>query len=150
PDEPPPHGGPDRQTDGRRRWVGAELKATNPDRQMHLHPIIFVGGRPKAAWRHPDSPAERIADLTYVEELARTAERGRPAQVFVPDGHAAGDVAGGPWWFLEPLTALSAMRRATRHIGLVSTVSSTFYAPFHAARLLASLDHISGGRMGWN
>src|SRR5690625_1289897 len=42
------------------------------------------------------------------------------------------------------------MSRATRHIGLVSTVSSTFYTPFHAARMLASLDHISGGRIGWN
>lgn len=42
------------------------------------------------------------------------------------------------------------MSRATKRIGLVSTVSSTFYTPFHAARMLASLDHISGGRAGWN
>ena len=121
-----------------------------PDRRMHLNLFIFGCGHHKAAWRHPDSPAERIGDITYFEGLARTAERGRLDAVFFADGHATGDVAGGPWWFLEPLTTLAAMSRATRHIGLVSTVSSTFYTPFHAARLLASLDHISGGRVGWN
>ncbi len=42
------------------------------------------------------------------------------------------------------------MARATADIGLVTTISTTFYTPFHAARLLASLDHISGGRAGWN
>lgn len=124
--------------------------ATAPDRRMHLNLFIFGCGHHKAAWRHPDSSAERVGDIAYFEELARTAERGRLDAVFFADGHAAGDVSGGPLWFLEPLTALSAMSRATRRIGLVSTVSSTFYTPFHAARLLASLDHISGGRVGWN
>ena len=45
---------------------------------------------------------------------------------------------------------LAAIARATERIGLVSTVSSTFYTPFHAARMPASLDHISGGRIGAN
>ena len=42
------------------------------------------------------------------------------------------------------------MARATERVGLVCTVSTTFFTPFHAARMLASLDHISGGRAGWN
>lgn len=121
-----------------------------PERQVHLNLFIFGSGHHKAAWRHPDSPAERMGDIGYYEELARTAERGCLDAVFFADGHAAGAVAEGPWWFLEPLTALAAMARATERIGLVSTVSSTFYTPFHAARILASLDHISGGRVGWN
>ncbi|MFC9937750.1 LLM class flavin-dependent oxidoreductase [Nocardiopsis alba] len=120
------------------------------ERQAHINLFIFGSGHHKAAWRHPDSPAERIGDIRYYEELARTAERGLLDAVFFADGHAAGEVAEGPWWFLEPLTALAAMSRATERIGLVSTVSSTFYTPFHAARMLASLDHISGGRIGWN
>ncbi|WP_017611483.1 LLM class flavin-dependent oxidoreductase [Nocardiopsis xinjiangensis] len=124
--------------------------ASAPDRRLHLNLFILGCGHHKAAWRRPDSPAERIGDITYFEELARTAERGCLDAVFFADGHAAGNVDGGPMWFLEPLTALSAMSRATERIGLVSTVSSTFYTPFHAARLLASLDHISGGRVGWN
>ncbi|WNK21020.1 LLM class flavin-dependent oxidoreductase [Halomonas piscis] len=117
---------------------------------MHLNLFIMGCGHHRAAWRHPDSAAEKMGDIRHFESLARTAERGRFDAVFFADGHAAGNVAGGPLWFLEPLTALSAMARATEHIGLISTISSTFYTPFHAARLLASLDHISGGRMGWN
>ncbi|MDN6180188.1 MAG: LLM class flavin-dependent oxidoreductase [Halomonas subglaciescola] len=117
---------------------------------MHLNLFIMGCGHHRAAWRHPDSSAERMGDIGYFESLARTAERGKFDAVFFADGHAAGNVAGGPLWFLEPLTALSAMARATEHIGLISTVSSTFYTPFHAARMLASLDHISRGRVGWN
>ena len=117
---------------------------------MHLNLFIMGCGHHRAAWRHPGSSAERMGDIGYYEGLARTAERGKFDAVFFADGHAAGNVAGGPLWFLEPLTALSAMARATERIGLISTVSSTFYTPFHAARMLASLDHISAGRMGWN
>lgn len=117
---------------------------------MHLNLFIMGCGHHRAAWRHPDSSVERLGDISYYESLARTAERGKFDAVFFADGHAVGNVAGGPLWFLEPLTALAAMAMATERIGLISTVSSTFYSPFHAARMLASLDHISNGRMGWN
>ena len=119
-------------------------------RMLHFNAFLFGCGHHTAAWRRPDSPVERLGDITYWEELARTAERGCLDAVFFADGHSAGDPATGSWWFLEPLTALSAMARATEHVGLVSTVSTTFFTPFHAARMLASLDHISGGRVGWN
>ena len=50
----------------------------------------------------------------------------------------------------EPFTLLSALAAVTEHIGLVATASTTFDAPYHIARRFASLDHISGGRAGWN
>jgi alkanesulfonate monooxygenase len=50
----------------------------------------------------------------------------------------------------EPFTLLSALAMVTEHIGLVATGSTTFDAPYHIARRFASLDHISGGRAGWN
>lgn len=119
-------------------------------KRMHINLFIFGCGHHRAAWRHPLSSVERLGDIAYFEELARTAERGKLDAVFFADGQSADNVADGPRWFLEPLTALAAMSRATESIGLISTVSSTFYTPFHAARLVASLDHISRGRMGWN
>lgn len=117
---------------------------------MHINLFIFGCGHHRAAWRHPASAVERMGDISYFESLAQIAERGKLDAVFFADGHSAENLSDGPRWFLEPLTALAAMSRATQHIGLISTVSSTFYTPFHAARMVASLDHISGGRMGWN
>ncbi|KQU56219.1 monooxygenase [Rhodococcus sp. Leaf278] len=117
---------------------------------MHLNAFLYGCGHHSAAWRHPDSRVQDLGDIAYYEELAQLAERGKFDAVFFADGHSVRDPAGAGTWFLEPITALSAMARATTHIGLVTTVSSTFYTPFHAARMLASLDHISGGRAGWN
>ena len=117
---------------------------------LHLNAFLFACGHHRAAWRQPGSPVERLGDITYWEELARIAERGKFDAIFFADGHTPQNVADGPRWFFEPLTLLAALSRATTHIGLISTVSSTFFTPFHAARMLASLDHMSHGRIGWN
>ncbi|GAA3698253.1 LLM class flavin-dependent oxidoreductase [Oceanisphaera sediminis] len=117
---------------------------------MHLNLFLFGCGHHRAAWRHPDSAVEQLGDIRYYERLAQTAERGKLDAVFFADGQSTGNVADGSYWFLEPLTAMAAMSRATDRIGFISTVSSTFFTPFHAARMMASLDHISNGRMGWN
>lgn len=117
---------------------------------MHINLFLFGCGHHNAAWRHPDSPVERLGDIRFYEEMAQLAERGKLDAVFLADGHAAVNLTDGPRWFLEPVTMLTAMARATSRVGLICTVSSTFYTPFHAARLIGSLDHISGGRVGWN
>lgn len=121
-------------------------------KQAHLNLFVHGCGHHAAAWRAPGSAADRLGDIGYHEQLARTAERGLLDAVFLADGHSLGvtPVADGPTWYLEPFTALSALARATSRIGLVTTVSSSFFTPYHAARMLASLDHISGGRAGWN
>ena len=51
---------------------------------------------------------------------------------------------------LEPLTTLAAVATATEKIGLIATASTTYTEPYNLARQFASLDHISGGRVGWN
>lgn len=124
--------------------------AETAPRQLHFNAFLHGCGHHQAAWRHPDSAVEELGDIAYYERLAQTAERGLFDAVFFADGHSAGSPAAGPRWFFEPLTALAAMARNTSRIGLISTVSTTFYTPYHAARMLASLDHISGGRIGWN
>ena len=50
----------------------------------------------------------------------------------------------------EPFTLLSALAMVTKHLGLMATGSTTYDEPYHVARRFASLDHISGGRAGWN
>ncbi|MFT0532201.1 LLM class flavin-dependent oxidoreductase [Castellaniella hirudinis] len=119
-------------------------------RSLHLNVFLFACGHHRAAWRAPDSSVDQLGDIRYYEAIAQTAERGKLDAIFLADGHSAEHLEDGPRWFLEPLTTLTAIARATERIGLIGTVSSTFYSPFHAARLLASLDHISHGRLGWN
>lgn len=119
-------------------------------RMLHLNLFIMGCGHHKAAWRHPVSCAEQLGDISYYQRLAQIAERGKLDAVFFADGAAVGNVSDGSPWFMEPLTAIAAMSQATEKIGFISTISSTFFTPFHAARMLASLDHISKGRIGWN
>lgn len=121
-------------------------------KQLKLNLFIYGAGHHQAAWRDPDSAAERLGDTGYYTQLAQTAERGLLDAVFLADGQSVSPQAAkaGPTWFYEPLTLLSALSQHTEHIGLVCTVSSSFYSPFHAARMLASLDHLSGGRAGVN
>ncbi|WP_406404304.1 LLM class flavin-dependent oxidoreductase [Streptomyces sp. NBC_00879] len=126
------------------------MSADSP-RQFHLNAFLMNAGHHDAAWRHPRTQPERITDISYFQELARTAERGRLDSLFLADGvalwgNARYNAVGG----FEPLTLLSALAVATQHIGLIATVSTTFNEPFHVARKFASLDHISGGRAGWN
>lgn len=119
-------------------------------RQMHLNLFIFGCGHHRAAWRHPLSPVEQLNDVRYYENLAQIAERGKFDAIFFADWHAVDNIADGPRSYFDPLTLLAALAGVTENIGLISTVSSTFTTPFHAARTLASLDHLSKGRIGWN
>ena len=52
--------------------------------------------------------------------------------------------------YFEPITLLSALAAVTEHIGLVATATTSYNEPYHVARKYGSLDHISGGRAGWN
>ncbi|MFF3518084.1 LLM class flavin-dependent oxidoreductase [Streptomyces sp. NPDC002573] len=120
-------------------------------RQLHLNAFLMNAGHHDAAWRHPRTQPERVTDLRYFQQLAQTAERGLLDSVFLADGLALwGKVRHNALGGFEPLTLLSALAAVTEHVGLIATVSTTFNEPFHTARKFASLDHISGGRAGWN
>lgn len=55
-----------------------------------------------------------------------------------------------PAMWLDPIVKLSAISQVTNNVGLVCTISGTFMNPYHVARQIQSLQHISKGRMGWN
>ncbi|WP_336204167.1 LLM class flavin-dependent oxidoreductase [Nonomuraea sp. LPB2021202275-12-8] len=120
-------------------------------RKLHLNAFLMGVGHHEAAWRHPLTEPARVTDVRHYQELARIAELGKLDSVFLADGVALrGDVRHNALGGLEPLTLLSALAAVTDHIGLIATVSTTYNEPFHVARKFASLDHISGGRAGWN
>ncbi len=127
-------------------------------RQMKLGLSMRYLGYHDAAWRHPDVPAGGASDYQHFLRCALAAEQAKFDMVFFADGVGvrANDNPPGSLSHsnrnveLEPLTLLSALAPMTKHIGLVSTASTTYNEPFHIARKFASLDNISGGRAGWN
>jgi alkanesulfonate monooxygenase len=108
------------------------------------------------AWRYPGAYPDANFNVAHLRRFAQTLERGKFDAFFMAD-HLA--VLNMPMAALkrshtvtsfEPFTLLSALAGATERIGLVATASTTFDQPYHIARRFASLDHISGGRAGWN
>ena len=109
-----------------------------------------------AAWRYPGGTPDANFNLKALVQYAQTLERGRFDAFFMAD-HLA--VLNMPMAALkrsatvtsfDPLTLLPALATCTEHIGLIATASTTYNDPYHIARKFASLDHISGGRAGWN
>ncbi|MEV5311924.1 MULTISPECIES: LLM class flavin-dependent oxidoreductase [unclassified Streptomyces] len=120
-------------------------------RQLHLNLFVYPGGHHEAAWRHHGTDPDRLLDIGFYQELARTAERATFDAVFFADGPSQADnVRYASRFRLEPFTWLSAIAAATERIGLIATASTTYTEPYNLARLFASLDHLSRGRAGWN
>jgi FMN-dependent oxidoreductase (nitrilotriacetate monooxygenase family) len=107
-------------------------------------------------WRYPGAFPDANFNFAHLTRFAQTLERGRFDAFFMAD-HLA--VLNMPMEALkrsatvtsfDPLTLLPALAVVTEHLGLIATASTTFDQPYHLARKFASLDHISGGRAGWN
>ena len=120
-------------------------------RQLHLNAFLMGVGHHEAAWRHPLTDPARLTDVGHFVDLAQIAERGLLDSVFFADGLSVGPNARhNIQAVFEPITLLAAIATATDHIGLIATASTSYHEPFNLARVFASLDHISGGRAGWN
>ncbi|QRY77839.1 LLM class flavin-dependent oxidoreductase [Pseudomonas sp. PDNC002] len=123
-------------------------------RTLSLGAFLMATGHHVAAWRHPDVPADGGLDFPLYKRLAQIAEAAKFDAVFVADSVAAptANIASrmARSDHFEPLTLLSALAAVTERIGLVATVTTSYNEPYHVARKFASLDHLSGGRSGWN
>ena len=109
-----------------------------------------------AAWRYPGGTPDANFNLEALISYAKKLEAGLFDAFFMAD-HLA--VLNMPMEALkrsatvtsfDPLTLLPALAMVTKHLGLISTVSTNFQPPYLIARRVALLDHISGGRAGWN
>ncbi len=122
---------------------------------MHFGLFIYPAGHHIAGWRHSSVDAGGIAKADYYCRAARTAERGRFDLFFVGDMLAAREkdgrvVAEGGLNNLDSISITSAISAVTERLGLVATLSTTFNEPAAIAERFGTLDHISGGRAGWN
>ena len=123
---------------------------------MKLLAFLMQTGGHIAGWRHPDAAPAALCDFRYFQELAQTAERGLFDAVFLADYVGYHPVRGADLFAcletpkLDPAIVLAHMSAVTSNIGLIGTASTTYNQPYDVARRFASLDHMSGGRAGWN
>jgi FMN-dependent oxidoreductase (nitrilotriacetate monooxygenase family) len=117
---------------------------------MHLGVFAVGTGNHIAGWRHPGSGASS-EDFPLLQSIADAAERAKFDFIFFADNVACMlDDHPGFMLRLEPTTLLAALSVRTSRLGLVGTASTTYSAPYNVARAFATIDHISGGRAGWN
>jgi FMN-dependent oxidoreductase (nitrilotriacetate monooxygenase family) len=117
---------------------------------MHLGSMSHGVGGHVAGWRMAGAESDK-EKFAPVARAVQAAERGKFDFVFFADAVNTGADAA-PMFVVrfEPLTLLGALSVVTERIGLVATVSTTYSEPYNVARALASLDHLSEGRVGWN
>src|SRR5215472_15707620 len=125
-------------------------------RKLHLGAFMRPVSIHTAAWRYPGAWPDANFNFPHLARFAQKLEHGKFDAFFMAD-HLA--VLNMPMEALkrsatvtsfDPLVLLPALAVVTDHIGLIATASTTYNEPYHVARKFASLDHISGGRAGWN
>ncbi|MBS0877736.1 MULTISPECIES: LLM class flavin-dependent oxidoreductase [unclassified Tatumella] len=121
--------------------------------QLSLGAFIHPAGHHVAAWRHPQVAPDPLDIQQYIQ-IAKTAERACFDMLFFSDSLAVFDSVEAHKMarsnYFEPVTLLASLAAVTQHIGLIATATTSYNQPYHIARQFASLDHLSGGRAGWN
>ena len=134
---------------------------TKAKRQLRFGAFFSVPGCHPTGWRHPDAVCETDLSMKLLADMARTAERGKLDCMFFQDSVAipgSTAVYGGKVFrekngrqaHIEPVSAIAALGAITSRIGLVSTCTTSYNEPYNVARRFLTIDHISGGRAGWN
>lgn len=123
--------------------------ATRDGLALNVH--FIHSGTYSSAWRTAGAKPTDFYDIQFYIRGAKLAERGTFDSFFLADVPALIDQPQfRPSYALEPTIALTAIAGATEHIGLIGTLSTSYNDPYNVARRIASLDHVSNGRAGWN
>ncbi len=119
-----------------------------------------VGHQSPGLWAHPDDRSVKYKDLDYWQDLARTLERGIFDGIFIADvigyydvfnGNNDGAIRNGAQIPVnDPIQLAAPIALATEHLGIGITASTSFEHPYTFARRIATADHHSKGRVGWN
>ncbi|KOS41081.1 hypothetical protein ACN38_g8053 [Penicillium nordicum] len=138
--------------------------ATKPRKSLILNAFVEMcsGHQSPGLWRHPEDESHRFNDVDHWVELAQLLESAKFHGIFIADVLGGYDVYKGPrnldpavvsgaqWPVNEPLAVVPAMAAATKNIGFGVTVTTSYEQPYHLARRLSTVDHLTKGRLGWN
>ncbi|WP_225716396.1 NtaA/DmoA family FMN-dependent monooxygenase [Bradyrhizobium semiaridum] len=131
-------------------------------KQIRLNAFAMncVAHQSPGLWTHPRDRTKDYNTLGYWTDLAKTLERGRFDGLFLADVLGVYDVyANSPDAALrnaaqtpanEPLMLIPAMAAVTQNLGFGVTSNLSFEPPYPFARRMSTLDHLTGGRVGWN
>ncbi|KAJ0276478.1 hypothetical protein CBS470a_010766 [Colletotrichum nupharicola] len=129
-------------------WLGVE--------EADEDAVTGSGHQSPGLWRHPDDESWRFNEISHWVELAKLLEEAKFHGIFIADVLGGYDVysqsldpakiSGAQWPVNEPLAPIAAMAAVTKSIGFGVTVSTTYEQPYHLARRLSTVDHLSGGR----
>jgi FMN-dependent oxidoreductase (nitrilotriacetate monooxygenase family) len=130
-------------------------------RKLRFGAFMSVPSCHPTGWRHPDAVPETDLSPKLLLQMARTAERGKLDCMFFQDSVAIPGAVmsyggrtfrekSGRQAHIEPMTAIAAIGAVTKNLGLISTCTTSYNEPYNVARRFLTIDHISGGRAGWN
>lgn len=125
--------------------------------KLKLGTFTYTFGFHPAAWMHPGSDVNGANDIAHLVKVAQISEAAKFDFMFFADSPAAAvghpdALARQPTKMnrFEPITAITALSMVTEKLGFVATASTSYYEPYNIARLYASADQISKGRICWN
>ncbi|WP_165521858.1 NtaA/DmoA family FMN-dependent monooxygenase [Micromonospora zingiberis] len=120
-----------------------------PDHRLLLTVVINATGTHPRSWLHHPDPGAFV-QLEHYLRLARTAHEGTFDAIWLPDAAHIGAPASTHFASLDPFVLLTALATQVPDIGLVPTFSTSYRNPYEVARMVTSLDQVSGGRAGFN
>src|SRR5438105_6367906 len=128
--------------------------------RLNAFDMNCIGHIQHGMWTHPRDRSTAYNTIEYWQDLARLAERGKFDGIFLADIVGVYDVyRGGPAPSIvdavqipvnDPMMVVPVMAAVTEHIGFGVTANLTYEPPYLFARRMSTLDHLTGGRVGWN
>lgn len=128
--------------------------------RLNAFDMNCVGHIQQGLWTHPRDQSSRYTELQYWTDYAKKLERGLFDGIFFADVVGVYDVYGGNANAAlrgavqvpvnDPTLVIPAMAAVTQHLGFGVTANLTYEQPFLFARRMSTLDHLTGGRVGWN
>lgn len=138
------------------------MSTTPAKRQIRFNAFDMncVGHQSPGLWKHPKDRSADYKNLSYWTDLAKTLEKGKFDSIFIADVLGTYDVFGGSNEVPlragtqvpvnDPFMLVSAMASVTENLGFGVTAGTAYEHPYPFARRLATLDHLTKGRIGWN
>lgn len=144
--------------------MATTANSETPKKSLILNAFVEMcsGHQSPGLWRHPNDHSADFNSVEHWVELAKLLESAKFHSIFIADVLGGYDVYKGPenlepaitsaaqWPVNEPLAVIPAMAAATKSLGFGITAATTYEQPYHLARRLSTIDHLTKGRLGWN